>query len=67
MTTWIVVDDTHNRDTAPGWIGVTFTDFDLIPLSVHVQELEAPLPARAALERARAAWARTHDQLSMEI
>lgn len=67
MTMWIVVDDAYNREVDPGMIGALFTDLNLCPLGVHIQALESELPARAALERARAAWARVHDQLSLEL
>lgn len=67
MTHWIVTDDATNREIDPALIGTIYreSELDLVPLGVHIQELDAVLPARAALERARAAWARTCDQLSL--
>lgn len=69
MTYWIVIDDAYNRAEPyrASHIGRVLSEFDSPPEDVHLERTDDVLPARAALERARAAWARIHDQLSLEL
>jgi hypothetical protein len=83
MLWWIAIDDVYNRSEPhrAQHIGRLFSEVDVVPQDVHLERTtlaDAAVPedhppiktaqeAMVALEVARAAWARVHDQLSLEL
>lgn len=77
---WVVVDDDYNREypDRAELIGRVYFEWDVAPQDVHLErttlaDLAVPenltpaTPALYALERAREAWRRIHQQQSLDL